>query len=330
MQRLKGKKCMLPLVEFGKAVMFRVVGKVQGGDMRERWHTGLFLGKRPGSEENLVMKEDGGVVRARAVRELLRPVTLADLDKIRGTPHDPTGTLRGVPRDEGRPEALREPEVADADLGSVPKWVQITKDVVLKFGATPGCSKCRGVRAGDRAYQYVHHTDACRNRMTELMKQDGKFGRLVQAAEDRQTKRIADMLERRDREASAAAARHPPAEPAQEERARKRHQPGEGEQQGGDPDRSRGGKLPRALEISEQDARDRQKNSLDPKKLMEKEISTWVCPWQRTRLCAQVENEAKKQNKMKPWNQKQSERDWRTSARARWSLTSASCSPRPA
>ena len=36
MQRLKGKRCLQPSVEFGSAILFRVVGKVQGGNMRER------------------------------------------------------------------------------------------------------------------------------------------------------------------------------------------------------------------------------------------------------------------------------------------------------
>ena len=82
--------------------MFRVVGKVHGGSMRERWHSGLYLGKRPGSEENLVMTDTGKVVRARAIREVQRAVTIEDLNRLKGTPHDPVGTLRGGGRDEGR------------------------------------------------------------------------------------------------------------------------------------------------------------------------------------------------------------------------------------
>ena len=46
--------------------------------MSERWYSGFWLGKRLGTEEHVVVKEDGAVVRARAVRELERNVTLSD------------------------------------------------------------------------------------------------------------------------------------------------------------------------------------------------------------------------------------------------------------
>ena len=68
-QRLKGRKFMGHMLEFGSSVMFRVSGTVQGGVMQERWFPGIWLGKKLHTEEHLVMKEDGLVVRSRAVRE---------------------------------------------------------------------------------------------------------------------------------------------------------------------------------------------------------------------------------------------------------------------
>ena len=113
---------------YGERLMFRVVGKVQGNNLSEGWYSGVFLGKRPGSEENLVMKEDGAVVRARAIREVAREMRLENYDVLKGTPHDPAGTLRGFPRDEARPDELREgdveripmvaPKCADYETGS--------------------------------------------------------------------------------------------------------------------------------------------------------------------------------------------------------------------
>ena len=163
--------------------------------MRERWHSGLYLGKRPGSEENLVMTESGKVVRARAIREVHRAVTMEDLDKLKGTPHDPVGTLRGGGRDEGRGDELEHPE-AHEPSGHVPKRVQITKAVIENFGPTPGCRKCQAVMNNNKAYQFVHHTLECRDRLTDLMRQDDRFRRLVEAADERQVKRIADILEK--------------------------------------------------------------------------------------------------------------------------------------
>ena len=40
--------------------------------MKERWMSGLYHGNRPGSEENLLMQEEGKVVRARPLRRCTR------------------------------------------------------------------------------------------------------------------------------------------------------------------------------------------------------------------------------------------------------------------
>ena len=45
-ERLKKRQHRRVLLPFGTAVMFRVVGKVPGGVMTERWHLGTWLGKR--------------------------------------------------------------------------------------------------------------------------------------------------------------------------------------------------------------------------------------------------------------------------------------------
>ena len=137
------------------------------------------------------MTLEGKVVRARAVREMHRALRLEDLNVLVGTPHDPVGAFRAGSRDEGRDRELAEDQGGDHELGPAPKRVQITKEVVKRFGATPGCAKCKGVLAGDRSYQYVHHSTECRVRMEALMRQDEKFNRLLEAAEERQTKRIA-------------------------------------------------------------------------------------------------------------------------------------------
>ena len=54
--------------------------------------------------------------------------------------------------------------------------------------------------ARDRAYQYVHHHEECRTRMEALMREDAGFRHRVENADIRMTQRIADVLERRDRE----------------------------------------------------------------------------------------------------------------------------------
>ena len=61
--------------------------------MGERWIHGIFLGKKAGRDENIVMRENGSAVRARAIRELQKILAPKDYDVLRGTLHDPIGTL---------------------------------------------------------------------------------------------------------------------------------------------------------------------------------------------------------------------------------------------
>ena len=195
-QRLKGKSCDKYSHEFAAPVMFRVCGKVGSASMAERWYSGIWLGKRLGTEEHVVMKEDGTVVRARSVREVDKNLTIADLNVLTGRPHDPLSTIRGVPRDAGRRVDLGDGEGdGGVDEEAPPKRVQITKDVVLRFGGTAGCKKCRGLIHGDKSYRYVHHTEECRIRMEKLMREDEDFKAHVERADRRVAERLSDMLE---------------------------------------------------------------------------------------------------------------------------------------
>ena len=200
-QRLKGKQAEQYVLEFGAACMFRVVGKVEGANMSERWLTGLWLGKKFGTEEHIVLRPDGLVVRARAVREIEKKISLKDFDHLRSAPHDPLGTLRGIPRDpHRRVDAAEGNGLPGDDPVQAAKRVQITADAIKKFGPTPGCRKCKGVMAGDRSYQYVHHSEDCRKRLEEKMMHDEGFKENLERASRRQVERLAQELERRVKE----------------------------------------------------------------------------------------------------------------------------------
>ena len=201
MQRLRGRRCNQPFFEFAAPVLFRVCGKVQGSVMTERWFSGVFLGKKPGTDEYIVMRDTGQVVRARAVKEMAKKMTLDDYAVLVGQPHDPLGALKTGERDGGRPAELHGPSrdlPEDGDVRPTPKRVQITREVVIRFGATPGCRKCRGVLARDASYQFVHHSNECRARMEEKMAGDDSFKKNLESAEMRRMTRIAEMLEKAD------------------------------------------------------------------------------------------------------------------------------------
>ena len=83
------------MLEFGSQVMLKVMDKVSGGVMQERWVEGTWLGSRFTTLEQLVArKSDGVVVRTQAVRDLQKPPTVEDLDRIIGHPHAPQGVQR--------------------------------------------------------------------------------------------------------------------------------------------------------------------------------------------------------------------------------------------
>ena len=57
--------------------------------MTERWHLGMWLGKRFHTEEHIVARKgDGLVIRFRAVKAMPEETTLDDLDNIKGSPMD--------------------------------------------------------------------------------------------------------------------------------------------------------------------------------------------------------------------------------------------------
>ena len=53
-ERTKGKKCSGEMYQFGASIMHRTSGKVTGGVMADRWHEGVWLGKRFGTGEHIV------------------------------------------------------------------------------------------------------------------------------------------------------------------------------------------------------------------------------------------------------------------------------------
>lgn len=89
-----------------------------------------------------------------------------------------------------------EPSVEDR---AAPKRVMITRDIIARYGATAGCKKCRGLVTGDRAYQHVHHSEDCRKRLEDMMRNDEAYREQVERAEFRRTERLAEVLERRMR-----------------------------------------------------------------------------------------------------------------------------------
>ena len=69
-ERLRGKQLSGSLLEFRSQVMLKVMDKVSGGVIQERWVEGTWLANRFKTLEHMVArKSDGVVVRTRGVRD---------------------------------------------------------------------------------------------------------------------------------------------------------------------------------------------------------------------------------------------------------------------
>ena len=143
-ERLRRKQLSGSMLEFGSQVKLKVMDKVSGGVMQERWVEGTWLGRQFTTLENLVArKSDRVVVRTRAVCDLQKPPTVEDLDRIIGHPHAPQGVQRYRRLDVLRPETVPEPEehlsaAAPDPSRPILRAVYITRAMLERHGYAEG------------------------------------------------------------------------------------------------------------------------------------------------------------------------------------------------
>ena len=66
-ERMKGKSYKGEVFEFGRSVMHRVAGEVQGGSMQARFFEGVWVGKSTTSDEHILIMENLKIVKARTI-----------------------------------------------------------------------------------------------------------------------------------------------------------------------------------------------------------------------------------------------------------------------
>ena len=168
---------------------------------------GLVVGKRFHTNEDIVIREsDGLVVRSRAVNLMAGGVNPASFERIRGTPWAPQGEVQDsipeIPRAPVEPTATEEePESG----GPVPRAVRITREVVSRYGPSPGCLKCRAWARGDMSQPTRPHTPACRARLEQCMREDESTRRMVEEADARRTRYMAEEVEKAVKKAKPKA-----------------------------------------------------------------------------------------------------------------------------
>ena len=146
------------------------------------------------------MNSGGLVYRARTVKERLEGLSRTDLDVLKATPHDPTGTLResGVPRAPNF-QTYEEQEAAEYMNKIAPKRIPITREVVARFGPSANCRQCADMASGGAVIERRKHSERCRERMEGLMRDGAEYAGKLQDLEDKRTHLLADYMEARDK-----------------------------------------------------------------------------------------------------------------------------------
>lgn len=180
--------------------MLRASGEVQGGSMQERCFPGVWLAKKLHMDEHLVMRNDGLVVRSRAVHESSKELSLEIIDKLHSTPHDPTGAMRAERREV---EQVRPRDVATAvDDGESlqPRRMWISRAVVEKLGG-------KAIAAGDPGHKAVGYTSACRAHIEGLVHDDAELRDRLRFARERRPRFLPRGLHREEEQEAAGGRR---------------------------------------------------------------------------------------------------------------------------
>ena len=155
--------------------------------LKDRFFHGCWLGLALTSDNVVVSDEQGNVMIARSFRRLAEPLCrdVGLFNRIKGTPWHPI-VREAAPRvlidapPVVPPALLPEPQSRVGEIHG-PHRVHIRRNVELKsFGPTPGCPGCHAFLTGATA---VGHSEACRERIENLMRQDAASKARVAGAE---------------------------------------------------------------------------------------------------------------------------------------------------
>ena len=189
-ERLKGKGYRGEFLEFGSSILHRVPDKPQGGLMVPRWVPGTWLGKRFTTDEHVISLDDGKVVRTRSVRAKPEEDSwnIADINKVKGQPWDPSMTLTYAKLAEQRFPTIPELTPAEEEYRPKPRANRITAAELEKTGWTIGCPKCRAMQEGDTTKGTVGHSAKCKARIKDILAEDEDFKRKMAKEDARMNK----------------------------------------------------------------------------------------------------------------------------------------------
>ena len=188
-ERVRGKKATVLGIEFGEKLLYKVKIKNKLEKINARWELGIFVGVRRRSGEVWVAFK-GQVISVRSVRRIPEEERWSKdcvewVDRVmwnrykddEGADGDvPEGVPAGEPASSG---STRCPGIIIIETkNKPPREFYIKKSDAERLGYTRGCGGCN---SWHRGLGRQPHTEACRARFKELMKDEAR----VQNAEER-------------------------------------------------------------------------------------------------------------------------------------------------
>ena len=143
LSRVSGKAYTSQL-SFGERVMYEHTA-VPTDNLNQRWDHGIWIGEAPMTDECIILTENG-IQKVRSLHRVTpkEKLLISELEKAREFPWNDVG--------ENLKSAIETRQDQDS---SGHRRMHLTIEIVLRIGATPGCSCCARSKS---------HTEACRVR----------------------------------------------------------------------------------------------------------------------------------------------------------------------
>lgn len=187
------------MAEFAEKVAYRI-GKVKNNKKLEaRWSEGIFLGVNWRTGEALIGTKDG-VVCSSAIRRINSDLRWSkeDVLAVRGVPWHREPDLEEHTQWEG----LRLPPEQHADIAGIPaqgepqvRRMRLRREDYEEYGYTTGCPGCRALLRGVAPQT---HSEPCRRRMEDILKNSEIGQRRKRVADERINQRLAKKAEEED------------------------------------------------------------------------------------------------------------------------------------
>lgn len=204
-ERVKGKAAKALGVEFGEKLMWKTKQKHTMEKINPRWEYGVFVGVQPRTGEVWVATKDG-LKKARSVKRIPKEDRWST-DSIDWVKHVPWNRYKGDENADGEipEEKIAEdiasrgsdgrPTVIVKTRGIGPRELQIRKEDAENHGYTRGRAGCS---SWFRGLARQPHTESCRRRFGELIKDDARVKNAKKRKEEFEEKALKRQLKKKE------------------------------------------------------------------------------------------------------------------------------------